>query len=205
MKYTEEIDQTYKAMYEAALEMGDTTYAARIKKEWDDHRRIAQTWEGTSDAIRVTVSAKGSGDWWDRWRGWEDVSADLQAICIAPANLRDQVEKRLGFNAYAAKSEEYIALENDLPADVYGLAQPLPKGQTACTSATGMSSRIIVDKALQKNVRINEPTTNPKNQGMCIVFGKTKEPGYADFTKACIIPTAALTKLTAVPTNCFVN
>jgi hypothetical protein len=205
MKYTEEVDQTYKAMYEAALEMGDTNYAASIKKQWDDHRKIAQSWEGTSDAIRVTVSAKGSGDWWDRWRGWEDVSADLQVICIAPANLRDQVEKKFGFNAYAAKSEEYVAFDNDLTSVVYGLAQPLVKGKSNCSEASGKSSRVKIDKALQKNVRINEPTTTPKNQGMCVVFGKTAEPGYADFNKACLIPVAALTKVSAVSAACFVN
>jgi hypothetical protein len=206
MKYTEQVDEAYKSMYEAAVEYGDKNYAAQIKREWDRHRQLAQTWEGTSDAARLTVTAKGSGNFWDQWRGWETAKVDLQVICIAPANLRDQIEKTLNFDQFAAKSGQYVAIANDTATNLYGLVQPLAQGKMACSEAAGTSSGFTVEKSLQKNFRVNnDDPTVVKNQGMCMVLGRTKPPGYADFSKACLAKTAVLTQLSALPAGCFVN
>lgn len=205
IKYSQEVDEVYKSLYELALEI-DATYAAHIKQEWERHRKIAEQWEGTDDAARLIVTAKGSGDWWDRWRGWSHSRLDLEVVCIAPANLPEQLAQKMSFDKYAAQSVQYVSLSNDTGTGVFGLAQPLPLGETNCSAAIGPSSGFEVSPAKQLNFRVNEDPNKVANEGMCVVLGKKEQPGFADFSKACLVRTKGLALLNDAKLNsCFVN
>ena len=58
----------------------------------------------------------------------------------------------------------------------------------------------------QQNFHVNDDPTKLVNQGVCMVLGKTAEPGYASFSKACAVNTAVLTNLSASNlVACYVN
>lgn len=193
LKFTQDIDDAYKSLYEMALEL-DATYAARIKQDWERHRKIAETWEGTDDAARLTITAKGSGEWWDKWRGWFHAKVDLKVVCLAPANLREQLDKKYSFNSYASKSKQYVTVLNDGPKQLFGLAQPLPFGKKDCSEAAGMSSGFLLQPNEQLNFRVNNDIIKLENEGMCVVMSSTSAPGYADFKRACPMRISNLSK-----------
>jgi hypothetical protein len=206
LKYSQSIDDTYSSLYDIALKLGDKNYAATIKQDWDRHKKIAEQYDSNTDSARVNVSAHGSGNWYDQWRGWETAKVDLKVICLAPANLTEQLLKALSFDNYAKKSELYVSVYNDTGNKVYGLLQPLPIGKARCTDASGRSSPFTIEDKTQQNFRVNDYPGKLENKGVCVVLGKTAEPGYSSFSKACEVNTATLTNLSDVNlAACYVN
>lgn len=205
LNYSQSIDDAYKSLYQIALQL-DSQYAAEIKQEWDRHRKIAEDYDSNTDSARVNVSAQGSGNWYDQWRGWETAKVDLKVVCLAPANLADQLLKLKSFDKYAKKSSLYVSISNDTGKKVYGLLQPLPMGKANCADANGRSSPFTIEDKTQQNFHVNDDPTKLVNQGVCMVLGKTAEPGYASFSKACAVNTAVLTNLSASNlVACYVN
>jgi hypothetical protein len=68
LNYSQSVNDSYSSLYSLALQI-DSNYAAEIKKAWDRHRLIAEAYDSNSDSARVNVSAQGSGNWYDQWRG----------------------------------------------------------------------------------------------------------------------------------------
>jgi hypothetical protein len=127
-------------------------------------------------------------------------------VCVAPANLTDQIEQLLSFDAYASTSTLYVSIKNDMGATVYGLLQPLPSGKTSCVDASGRSSTFKISDSTQQNFKINDDPSHPKYDAICMVLGKTAEPGYSSFSHACAVHAKKLTKLSdASFAGCYVN
>lgn len=205
IKYSQAVDEAYISLYKTAIEI-DGDYAASIKQYRDRHLKIAEGYDSNVDTVRLSVRAKGSGNFWDQRHGWEVAKVDLRVVCIAPANLTEQLTKLLGFDKYAQKSQQYVSIYNDTGGPVYGLAQPLPVGKTTCAAASGVSSEFEVDDKQQRSFQVNHDSTELKNEAMCIVLGRINPPGYSDFSKACMVKTASLTNLSdSSLSRCYMN
>lgn len=77
---------------------GESRYAAKIENSVQSYMQSARRFEATNNTIYATVSASGSGDWFSKKRGWEDITVKARLLCLgAPdkTTLVRQIAKTL--------------------------------------------------------------------------------------------------------------
>lgn len=200
-EYNKEINEAYSELYEIGLEL-DSDYAAKVKMQWDSHLAIAERYQSQSEGVRITVSARGSNQFWDQWRGWASVSVDLDVVCTNPVDLKDQVRNKFKFIDFAEKSERYVTVINSATAPLYGLMQLTNAND--CQFADGESATSYFAANSDHFIKLMGPEGTEYN-GACLILGQTRLPGYSDFQTACYLEPFGGTYDLASLSSCIVN
>lgn len=83
-------EQNYSAARERLNEISgssyDRAYEGKIHDRLNNGFQSAHSFTSTNNVIYATVRASGSGNWYDQWRGWENITVIAHVICRGAPN-----------------------------------------------------------------------------------------------------------------------
>lgn len=115
LEYKKTIDSAYESAIEVAQKIADPKEKQEainsLKSKWKSTLDLYEKLKSNQDGVRLEVRATPHGSPFDRKRGWEEVWVDLLVMCVAPANLFEQVMQESGLQTPDA-AKRSVRLEN---------------------------------------------------------------------------------------------
>ncbi|MEY9781291.1 hypothetical protein [Sinorhizobium fredii] len=171
-----QISEDYDYQESLAVEKGDDKAAAAIRQMKKSHLELVSKYKTNKDLVHVEVSASGHGWALDRKRGWQNIAVALDVVCLAPANLNEQIADRIASNFTTA-----AIIRNHSTKDYWISTAIVEDPSQGCATAT----RVVRSLVTKNESRRFELKGGGKEAKLCLLLGNQKPKAKEAMKTAC--------------------